>query len=60
MGALLGAFFVTALLALCFWESTRNERMAIQGFLPHRVEGSAEVFWFRPIKRESIDLLKGF
>ncbi len=60
MGSLLFAFFLTLLMALCHWELTRNERMALQGYLPHRVEGSVEVYWFKPLRADRPDPLKGF
>lgn len=45
---LLLMYVVTVFFALCFHVLTTNERMAKAGYLPHRLEGDTNVYWYVP------------
>lgn len=45
-------YALTALLALCFHVVTTNERMAKAGYLPYRLEGDANIYWFMPEEKK--------
>lgn len=49
---LLLMYAVTAFFALCFHVLTTNERMAKQGYLPHRLEGDPNIYWFVPAENK--------
>ena len=42
---------ITVVGALAYLDITMNERMALQGYQPRLIEGSNQVFWWKPVQK---------